>query len=363
MTKQYTAIVDIDTLIIHAALAGQETSVIVTHKETGWNRVFKNKTLFQGHHSKREGGWLGELNKTKEEKNLPLVSPDAFEITPVVTKIEDQYTEEGDVITAETVVKGRFKSKIEAITSQEWCKDFKICFGTGKNFRYDIAQTQAYKSERADKPILYETVKEYMLWKYKDKMMIVDQVETDEIVTQELWKAWIKAERDFDRLGVVGVWCDKDLAQYPQLHYNFDKPEDGLVKITPLEAIKNLAVQCLRGDTIDTVPGLPALPDEMHKAYSLRKTKGLGEVTAKGVVASAQTPKEVFERVVEAYKGYYGEDMKEFVSFRGEVSERNWVDHLNEQFRLLRMRTDVTKDVGHVKYFLKAMGIKLDGID
>ena len=35
MTKQYTAIIDVDTLLVHAALAGQETSVIVKHKKTG----------------------------------------------------------------------------------------------------------------------------------------------------------------------------------------------------------------------------------------------------------------------------------------------------------------------------------------
>jgi len=359
MTKKYTAIVDIDTLIIHAALAGQESSVVVTHKETDWNKTFKNQTEFFGHFKKKEGGWLAEVNSKKLEKGLAIVSADAFEITPVVVKVADQYTEDGTLITAETVVKGRFKNKIEAITRQEWCKDFKICFGTGKNFRYDIAQTQPYKSERPVKPLLYEVVKEYMLYKYADKMLIVDGVETDEIVTQEVWKGWIKAKRDFDKLSVVGCWIDKDLGQFPQLHYNFDKPEDGLVQITPLDAVKNLAKQCLQGDTIDTIPGLPALPAEMYEQYSLRKTKGIGDTTAKGVLADAQTPKEVFERVITAYKGHYGEEMKEFVSFRGEVSERNWLDHLNEQFRLLRMRTDVSKDVGNVREFLKALGIEV----
>lgn len=357
--KQYTAIIDVDTLIIHAALAGQETSVLVTHKDTKWSKVFPNQTAFFGHFKKREGGWLAEVNAKKIENGADPVSPDAFEITPVVTKIADQYTEDGTVITAETVVKGRFKNKIEAITKQDWCKDFKICFGTGKNFRYDIAQTQPYKSERPTKPLLYEVVRDYMLWKYKDNMLIADQVETDEIVTQELWKGWIKAKRDFEKLDVVGIWCDKDLAQFPQLHYNFDKPEFGLVPITPSEAVKNLAVQCLMGDTIDTIPGLPKLPDEMYKQYSLRRTKGIGETTAKGVLASAESPKEVFERVIAAYKGHYGEEKQPFTSFRGEESERDWLDHLNEQFRLLRMRTDVTKDVGHVRDFLKAMEIEV----
>lgn len=359
MSKQYTAIIDVDTLIIHAALAGQRTNIKATGKNTGRSVTFSNRTELWGGWQKRDGGWLAETNVKRAEKGLDPILPDVFEIEDIITLVEDQVAEDGTVITPEIVVKGRFKAKIEAITKQDWCKDFKICFGTGKNFRYDIAQTQPYKSERALKPVLYDVVKEYMLWKYKDKMLIVDGVETDEIVTQEVWKAWLRSGRDFDKLDSVATYIDKDISQYPLIRYNFDKPEDGLVKITPLEAIKNLAVQCLRGDTIDTVPGLPALPDEMYKAYSLRKTKGLGEVTAKGVVSSAQTPKEVFERVVGAYKGYYGEDVKEFISFRGEVGERNWLDHLNEQFRLLRMRTDVTKDVGHVSEFLKALEISV----
>jgi len=359
MSKQYTAIIDVDTLIIHAALAGQRTNIKATGKNTGRSVTFSNRTELWGGWQKRDGGWLAETNAKRAEKGLEPISPDVFEIEDITTLVDDQIAEDGTVITPEIVVKGRFKAKIEAITKQDWCKDFKICFGTGKNFRYDIAQTQPYKSERALKPVLYDVVKEYMLCKYKDKMLIVDGVETDEIVTQEVWKAWVRSGRDFNKLDSVAAYIDKDISQFPLIRYNFDKPEDGLVKITPLEAIKNLAVQCLRGDTIDTVPGLPALPDDMYKAYSLRKTKGLGEVTAKGVVSSAQTPKEVFERVVEAYKGYYGEDVKEFISFRGEVGERNWLDHLNEQFRLLRMRTDVTKDVGHVKDFLKAMEIEV----
>lgn len=358
MSSQYTAIIDVDTLIIHAALAAQETFVTVTHKETNWTREFKNQTAFFGDHWKKEGGWLAEVNAKKVEKGLDKVSPDAFEVVAGVRLIENVVHPNGNVITPEQIVKGRFKSKIEAITKQSWCKNFKICFGVGENFRYDIAQTQPYKNERPSKPLLYDVVKEYMLTKYKAHMVIAEGVETDEIVTQELWKGWIKAKRDFDKLSVVGVWCDKDLGQYPQLHYNFDKPELGLVEITPLEAIKNLASQHLSGDTIDSIPGLPKLTDELHKKYAIRRSgKGLGEKTARALVGNAQSPKEVFERVVEAYRAFYGDEKQPFKSFKGEVSERNWLDHLNEQFRLLRMRTDVTKDVGHVRDFLKAMEV------
>lgn len=353
MSRQYTAIIDVDTLLIHAALAGQETNVIVIHKDTGWKKEFKNQTEFFGHHTKKEGGWLGDLNKSREVK----VSPNDFEIETVTKKIED-IVENGKVISAEAVVKGRFKNKIETITSQPWCKDFKICYGTGKNFRYGIAETAPYKESRPVKPLLYEEVRDYMLWKYKDYMQIVDGVETDEIVTQNIWEAWIRSGRNHNNLDSVAVFIDKDLEQFPCLQYNFDKPELGLIKITALDAIKNLAIQMLKGDSIDTVPGLPRLTDELHKKYEIRKSgKGLGDKTARSLIEPMQTPREVFERVVEAYRAFYGDDKKPFTSFRGDVTERNWLDHMNEQFRLLRMRTDVTKDVGHVSKFLDALGV------
>lgn len=359
MSKKYTALIDVDTLIFHAALAGQESSVIVRHIKTGWEKSFKNKTLFHGHFSKREGGWLAELNKTKIEKGLEPVSPDDFEIIPVTAKLADQLMDNGKTIDAEGVVKGRFKTKIEAIANLPWCKDFKICFGTGTNFRYDIAQTTPYKEDRPTKPLLHAEVRDYMLWKYKDKMVIHDGVETDEIVTSLMYDAWIRSGKDHSKLDVVACYIDKDLSQYPCFHYNFDKPSDGVKKITQLQATKNLAVQFLKGDTIDSIPGLPELPIDMFEKYGIRKpTKpGIGDKTAHGLIDSGEDDKEVMSRVVEAYRGYYGDEFKPFVSFRGEESERNWLDHMNEQYRLLRMRMDVTKDVGHVSEYLNKLGV------
>lgn len=359
MSKQYTALIDVDTLIVHSALAGQETSVIVTHKETGWKKEFSNQTEFFGTWQRKDGGWLAQVNAGKIEKGLEPISPDAFTIEQKVSLIDETLDDNGNAITPEVIVKGRFKNKIESIVNQPWCRDFKICYGIGRNFRYDIAQTVPYKSNRPDKPILFDVVRDYMLWKYKDHMLTAEGVESDDIMGQELYKAWMRAKRRHENLDTVAVFIDKDIAQFPCIQYNFDKPELGLVEIHPLEAAKNLATQLLMGDTIDSIPGLPKLHEELLERYKLRKTKGIGEKTARGVVESASSPREVFERVVEAYKLYYGEARLQFVSYDSVFSDRNWLDHLNEQFRLLRMRTAITKDVGHVRDFLSKLEIEV----
>ena len=117
----------------------------------------------------------------------------------------------------------------------------------------------------------------------------------------------------------------------------------------------------LQGDTVDSIPGLPKLVDELYKKYSIRRSgKGLGEKTARALIEPCQDTKEVFERVAEAYRGFYGEDNQPFTSWYGDETLRNWMDHFNEQYRLLKMRSVVDEDVGHVKDFLEKLGVSYD---
>ena len=46
----------------------------------------------------------------------------------------------------------------------------------------------------------------------------------------------------------------------------------------------------------------------------------------------------MFERVVEAYRGYYGDVKQQFTSFRGEVFQWNYLDYLKENALLLWMQ-------------------------
>lgn len=351
------AIIDIDTLLIHSALAAQENYVLVIHKPSGKEMEFPTQTQFFGHYSKRDGGWLAEKNAERISQGKEPFDVDDFEIQQHSRLITDR-DEEGNIFPPEAIVKGRLNSKINFIVNQDWCTDYIIPFGQGKNFRYDVAQTQAYKQGRPPKPLLYDVVKDYLLHKYKDKLDIVTDAETDDRVCQLLWEAWIRSGRKHDNLDSVGVFIDKDITQIPCLWYNFDKSDIGLTKITSIDAARSLAKQMLLGDNVDSILGLPKLAPELHEKYKIRKSASMGATTADNLLKDTQTPKEMFERVVESYKTFYGEDKKPWVTFRGDKLEWDYLDYMDETFRLVRMQVNGTP-VEHISEFLKRLGIEV----
>jgi hypothetical protein len=347
------AIIDVDTLLYNAALAAQEPYVIVKNKQ-GKEKEFRNQTEFFGHYSKKDGGWLAEQNAKRVAKGLEPISADEYEITHHVRLVSD-----GEV-SPEVIAKGRFKRSIQAIMEQPWCKDIIICYGRGTNFRHSEAHTQAYKSNRADKPLLLKVVTEYMEKRYADKIVYGDNCESDDVCYSLAYKAWLRSGRNFDNLDVVLCAVDKDAKQCPCDMFNYNAPDQGLTRITPLEAATYLGEQMLKGDSTDTIKGLPQLPPELCTKYNIRKSKTIGDTTATNYLKGCVSPTEVFERVVEAYRAYYGDEKKEFTSFRGEVLRWNWLDYFNEALQLLRMRVDYTTPNVHGSGFLLQLRVKVD---
>lgn len=84
----------------------------------------------------------------------------------------------------------------------------------------------------------------------------------------------------------------------------------------------------------DNVYGVPSLTKEIREKYSLGNTKGVGEKTVEKLL-QGRTTKELFEIVIECWKSHYGDEKKEFTSWRGDKLEWNWLDYLNDSARLL----------------------------
>lgn len=78
---------------------------------------------------------------------------------------------------------------------------------------------------------------------------------------------------------------DKDLRTIPGSHYNWRKPEQGIVEVTELEAVRFFFTQVLTGDPVDGYKGCP----------------GIGKAKAKKILAYPKTPKAMWQEVRIAY--------------------------------------------------------------
>lgn len=195
-----------------------------------------------------------------------------------------------------------------------------ILFFTGKtNFRYEIAKTKPYKDRPGNKPWHYHNIKAYLKAVYDWREQ--EGLEADDLMAIEQ-----------TRRGNDTIICtrDKDLRAVPGWHYGWElgnQPqfgpelvdEFGYIKLSSdRSTIKGTGLlffysQCLTGDAVDSIPGIPRC----------------GAVKAFNILEGSQTPTEAFNRVVEAYKGFY-EDV--------------WEEKLLEQGRLLWMTRELNDE-------------------
>ena len=158
-----------------------------------------------------------------------------------------------------------------------------VLFLSGKtNFRDDIAVKKGYKANRKDKPkpFHYKNLKAYLQFAYNT--VLTDGIEADDAMAMYLTANKGKA-----------VICsrDKDLRQVPGHHYSWECGKQGEIpmfevdelgefwtKKLPKElkgtGLRFFYAQCLMGDGMDNIPGLPGIGPKY--TYDL-----LGEATSK----------------------------------------------------------------------------------
>lgn len=171
-----------------------------------------------------------------------------------------------------------------------------------QTFRESIAKTKPYKGNRdgAIKPVHFDAVGDYLLGRGG---IVLGGLEADDAIAIEMSK---------DPKGTVCISIDKDMLQVPGIHYNWVKDE--LIEQTKRDADFALATQLLTGDTVDNVPGLG----------------GFGPKKAKETLDGARGSKDLFNRVLKAYRN----NCKE-----------NWQEYFVEQYKLIRLlRTHEEKD-------------------
>jgi len=333
---------DFDTGVFSAAKLTQTEKIKVTQIKTGKTRVFDKVTDFRGLIKKKTGefgGWLHDQNTKRLEKGQRAFSLDEFKVE--VFAIINEPDDPTKTILEEAVE--YFDRQVGYLKKNMDSKDYRLIVGVGENPRYDWANILPYKGERVEKPLLFNEVKELILDKYKRKIILAVDKEGDDEVSKYGWL-------NYQNYLETGVWrdcisfIDKDLLMIPSPSINYNKFEEGFT-ITDLDkGMRFFAQQILSGDkSCDNIQGLPNVSAEFIKKYGLRKSSGVGKGTAIKIIDGCETMKEVFERVCEAYKSYYGEEDKHiFGEWRGEKVEMNWLDILNENARLLWMYRDDT---------------------
>lgn len=218
-----------------------------------------------------------------------------------------------------------------------------VIYLTGKgNFRYDIAKLKPYKGNRkSEKPLHFENVKWFLISRYN--AIIVDGMEADDALGIEQSNTLSDLGGEFPYCPTVICSRDKDLRQIPGWHYGWEvglQPEfrlqlvDKLGKLystwkisisektgKELRSLKKVwgsgmrwfYAQCLIGDTVDNIPGLP----------------GCGPAKALEVLEECETEKDMFLAVKGLYQDKYGDE---------------WEPQLLEQARLVWMVRELNKD-------------------
>lgn len=163
------------------------------------------------------------------------------------------------------------KDKLKATTMA-------IALSGPTNWRKEVLPTYKANRKKTRKPVAFFAMKEYVRETYTT--FEIPTLEADDVcgllMGRDLWKS--KFER-------VIVSADKDLLQIPGLHYNPNKPHEGISKVTPEDGTYNFMYQALTGDAVDGYSGCP----------------GVGPKTAERKLKQAD-PKDYWGIVLESYE-------------------------------------------------------------
>lgn len=344
-----TMYIDADTPLFKAAKSVQTDYIVATHKESGWSERFKNKTALWGHHSKKEGGWLAIRNKSYSDDVWLPEDLEVEECAELNTELTD-HLEQAMI---------QFNGFIGKMKRLEFAKDYVLFIGGEGNFRYDSAKLQPYKGQRKDKPLIFHELKMKVIQQYGKRVVLANGVEADDLCGIVGWDNFLNFRK-------TGIWrdciafVDKDLKMICSPSFNYEDKSPEIVIPTVMDCARHFCEQLLSGDqATDNILGLPNFTPAMQEKYEVGRTRGIGAATASRFLRTCESPKELYERVLEAYKDYYGVEKEKLEGFRGESLEWNYLDYIDESAKLLWMRRHLDDDF-NIRDRLKAMKIEFE---
>lgn len=306
-----TAVIDMDFIKFEAACLAEERSILVTHKETGREKVFKTRTEFYGNYYKKAGGWLAEQNKQRT--------------TPWL--VEDFIIEDVQEVKGMGVAKNVVEARVQAITKALGDSSYYGYVTKGKSFREDISTIIKYKGNRDKliRPLLLDDVADLLTRKYNASWQEYYEVDDRVIMDWYADKSLTVVMVEKDAMG-----CEVDL-------FNPDTMDEPL-RIRGLGGLwidgnkqvkgygrKWLYFQCMSNDVADN-----------YAANSASDVKW-GPKSAYNLLAPCQDDKQCFEAMKACYQKLYPEP-KIITGWRGNTFEVDWMYCANENWQLARMR-------------------------
>lgn len=313
-------IYDFDSPVFAASSVLQTNDIEVTYTPSGSKRTFANVTAFYGHWKKKEGGWLGEINKQRIVDGKDPFPIADFEIE------KRSYVSEKDEVAHKAIAR-----QISSLGGQDWSGEIKFIIDGPGNFRNDVAFTQPYKANRPPKPIRWREVRDWFEEAYDGRYVLEEGQEADDAVAIYGWWAWRQCLKTGTSPAVL-VHIDKDINQIPGWHMNYDT---GLVYwISEFEALKNLWTQVLVGDSTDNIMGLPGVTEGMKERFGV-KTKSVGAKTAEAILSGCKTEQEMVDAALWCYESWYTENPYVMEDGEEDSGVVKWQHLASETFQLV----------------------------
>ena len=331
------AIIDCDPIVYKSACIGEERYIEVKHIPSGRVQEFKNKTEFYGRGKKRDGGFLGDLNKERESKGLSSFSIEDFEIT------EKQRVKE-DIANVLHTTKMLIAAPLADLDA-----DSMVCFlgGSEPLIRWKQSTLMEYKGNRKDtlRPLLKDDVMDYII-KHQNGVLINDGHEADDWCIIEAVSLKESGEEP------IVVTIDKDVLGCPVLSYNPDKPELGVqngdcfgkLYLDEKGDVRGIGrlwkyYQISMGDATDN-----------YKANAQSDIKW-ADKSAYEALKDVQNDKDAFKVMWDIFNYLYPEK-KIITTWRGDEIEIDAIYCFQELFNMAHMRRHVDDEV-NVKKILK----------
>lgn len=336
MSQADHAVVDFDMYKYKAAHVGEKKTIEVSHPTLGFIGEFKTRTEFWGHHKKKAGGRLAEMNAKRDS---PLM-PEEF-------NVRDVQTPEPIAHVLKTV-----RTMIEDELAASGAKSFEGYMGEGDSFRVEASTLLKYKGQREGenappKPLALGEVTDYIARKFHAEF--ITDIEADDMCV-------ISAYGD-PRKFIQGE--DKDYWGCPVNYRDVNQTHRGIVNCNKFGHLFLDSKGKVRGEGRLHVYFQMASADDVdnYRAHCF-SNKTWGPKYAFDRLVGCTTDKEAFQVMADIFLHLYPEPQT-VIGWRGDeiIIDAKYV--MQEMMNMAVMKKTAVEPMHDLSVVLQRMGVEL----